>query len=103
MERAREEAAIHSARELLREQVGDSQLAIVDPLAPDRVVGKTYIYPDAGGWQVSGYYRRDGEPRWHPFLMTIDDKLTLTKLSVSDTDDELQQRAASEPRLEIKQ
>lgn len=103
LERAREEAAVNASREILSDQIGNPNLAIVDPLAPDRVVGKTYIYPGENGWQVSGYYRRDGEQRWHPYLMTMDENLRLVQMSVSDTDQTLQRRAASEPRLEIKQ
>lgn len=103
IERARQEAAVFAARELLIQQIGDSQLETVDPLAPDRVVGKSYIYPDGEGWQVSGFYRRGGGKRWHPFLMKMDQYLKMTTVSVRDADPGLAERAKTEPRLEIRQ
>ena len=61
-----------------------TRIEIVDPLEPDRIVGKTYIYPAAGGWEVSGYYRRDNSDAWHPYLVTLDGSFALTHIKVAD-------------------
>ena len=101
-ERAREDAAVYAAREIVRDYiVTGNGLEIVDPLAPDRVVGKSYIYPVAEGWQVSGYYRRGSGDRWHPFLMSMDSNLQLQSMSVRDADPALSELAGSDARLEI--
>ncbi len=102
LERAREEAAVYAAREIVRSYIpADDEAEIVDPLAPDRVVGKTYVYPAEGGWQISGYYRRGSADRWHPFLMAIDNDLQLESLSVKDTDSALAELAGSDPHFEV--
>jgi hypothetical protein len=44
MQRAREEAVVLSAREILKTYASpDTEIEIVDPLATDRSVGKAYI------------------------------------------------------------
>ena len=48
------------------------ELIVVDPLAPNRVAGKVYVYPTDSGWSVSGHYRRGLEDSWHPWLMQLD-------------------------------
>jgi hypothetical protein len=100
MQRAREEAVVHTARTILRGYVGTANgLQIVDPLAPDRKVGKSYIYPAAAGWEVSGHYRRHARDRWHPFLMQLDPESNLITLSVKDADAALQRTAAEDPKF----
>ena len=102
IERAREEAVVIAAREILGSYIAaDDGLEIVDPLAPNRVAGKTYIYPAEGNWQVSGHYRRNSNDRWHPYLMTIDQDLNLQVLSVRDPDNDLGAVAAADPRLNV--
>ncbi len=99
-ERAREEAVVQASRAILRAYVDNSAgLRIVDPLAPDRRVGKVYIYPADGGWEVSGHYKRGEQDRWHPYLMRLDGGLVLVKLSLRDDDPGLRQKAGSDPRL----
>lgn len=75
--RESEERAVLASRGLLAAEVGPGDLEIVDPLAPDRKVGKVYVYAEEPGWAVSGYYRRGPGDRWHPYLMhlTADFKL----------------------------
>ena len=102
LQRAREEAMVLAAREMLREYISAQQaLEIVDPLSPNRKVGKVYIYPSEYGWEVSGHYRRGRDDRWHPFLMALDDAGGLATLSVSDADPQLARKAAADPKLFI--
>ena len=104
LQRAREESAVMSAREILETYVaGGQQLEIVDPLATDRSVGKSYIYPTDGGWEVSGHYRRYGSDRWHPFLMTLDTNVELVALSVRDDDERIAVTAADDPKFSVTQ
>ncbi len=101
-QRAREEAAVLAARAILAVYLAaGSELQIVDPLAPDRVVGKVYVYPTTHGFDVSGHYRRSDNARWHPFLMRLDRDAGLIDLSVADDDEQLRQRSATDPRLRV--
>ena len=108
-ERALEEAAVLAGREILQSFVAaGEEIEIVDPLAPSRVIGKVYVYPAAGGWELSGYYRRSAGrsaggrgDRWHPYLMSLDGGLKLLKLAVKDTDEQLKASAADDPRLSV--
>lgn len=101
-ERVREDAAVYAAREIVGDYIATgSALEIVDPLAPDRVIGKSYIYPVAEGWQVSGYYRRGSGDRWHPFLMSMDRNLDLQSLSIKDADPALSELAGTDARLDV--
>lgn len=103
MQRAREEAVVLASRDVLRGYIDSSAgLQIVDPLAPDRKVGKVYIYPaEEGGWEVSGHYKRGESDRWHPYLMRLDGASTLIELSVRDADTRLRRRAAADPKLSM--
>lgn len=99
IERAQEEQVVQVSRSLLTTTVGSDALEIVDPLAPDRKVGKVYVYSEGPGWAVSGYYRRDEADRWHPYLVNLSQDLALVRLKVQDA--ELAGRVADEPALEI--
>ena len=83
-ERELQEAVVVSARDHLARATGIDAPEIVDPLAPDRKVGKVYVYRADGGWEVSGYYRRNEDDKWHPFLMTLDATPAMTHLRVQD-------------------
>ena len=87
-EREQEEAAVIASRAALRAQLAPAldagSLEIVDPLASDRAVGKTYVYRATGGWEVSGYYRRGPGDLWHPYLMRLDSNRSLTFFRVQD-------------------
>ncbi len=85
LERQREESVVMASREWLESALDLGQLVIVDPLAPDRKVGKVYVYPAGDRWEVSGFYRRDKHDLWHPYLITMDAALALKHLKVSDT------------------
>lgn len=80
-----EEKAVQASRELLVSEVGVEALEIVDPLAPNRKVGKVYVYAEAPGWAVSGYYRRDEDDRWHPYLLNMTADLELHAFIAEDT------------------
>ena len=98
-ERALEESVVEVSRSMLVQKVGVDALEIVDPLAPNRKVGKVYVYAEAPGWAVSGFYRRDESDRWRPYLMNLSEDLTLVRLKVRDA--ELAGQAADNPALEI--
>ncbi len=100
-ERAREEQVVQISRSLLSSMVESDSLEIVDPLAPNRKVGKVYVFAEAPGWAVSGYYRRSDEDRWHPFLMRLTEDFDLHRLKVQD--EALAERAAVDSTLEISQ
>jgi len=101
LQRAEEEAVVLQAGQILKGIVApDSPLELVDPLNPDRVIGKVYIYPTAAGWAISGHYRRNKQDRWHPWLMTVDESVQLKTLSVQDSTAELVQKAATDPRFD---
>ncbi len=101
-QRAREEAVVISAREILKSYVpADGEIEIVDPLAPNRVAGKVYIYPTDDGWEVSGYYRRNESDRWHPFLMSLNANIDLVSLSVRDADENLGATADDDPKFSV--
>lgn len=101
MERERQEHAIAESRRLLEDTLSIGDLELVDPLAPDRKIGKVYIYPTADGWELSGYYRRSKNDRWHPYLMSLSPSLVLETLKVRDTDADLIARAGDNPMLEV--
>lgn len=99
VKRAMEERAVLAARTWLARMVEADDIEIVDPLAPDRKVGKVYVYEEPPGWAVSGFYRRDEQDRWHPYLMTLTEELELDRLKVQDS--RLAPRSTSDARLEI--
>ncbi|ANO51265.1 hypothetical protein [Woeseia oceani] len=97
-QRRQEEQVVMAAREILLSYVGrERTVDLVDPVAPDRKVGKVYIYPTDDGWQVSGHYRRDNEMRWHPWLMTLNKQHGLIALDVQDSSPDLVSIAAVDP------
>lgn len=100
-EREKEEAVVLEARILLATRLGLDTPDIVDPLAPQRRVGKSYIYPAGTGWEVSGYYRRGSGDDWHPWLMRLDAERRLLLLRVRDDDPLLVQEASRDPALEV--
>ena len=83
-QREAQELAVLAARELLIETVGVDALEIVDPLSPDRAVGKGYIYGQEPGWAVSGYYRRGEGDRWHPYLLVMTEDHRLHDFKTED-------------------
>ena len=100
-ERALQELVVTSAREHLKSVVGGESLEIVDPLSPNRKVGKVYVFAEGENWAVSGHYRRGEDDRWHPFLMTLASDQSIRSLKIKDRDQQLIERAGSDPLLEI--
>lgn len=86
--RAEEERVVELSRSLLvtvlETNGSEGGLEIVDPLTPNRKVGKVYVYSEDPGWAVSGFYRRSADDRWHPYLLTMTDSLELVRLKVQD-------------------
>ncbi len=104
-ERVLQESAVVAAREALKSVVVADMIEIVDPLATNRKVGKSYIFRngekgDDGGWVVSGFYRRDENDPWHPYLMTLDAELVVEHLKVRDNHQDMIKRAADDPKFE---
>lgn len=83
-ERQTEEAVVMATRDQLQTVLALDNLELVDPLAPDRKVGKGYVYREGNGWQVSGFYRRDEADRWHPYLVTLDEDYVAVHVKVQD-------------------
>lgn len=95
-----EEAVVLEARELLGSYVlPGGELQLVDPLSPDRKIGKVYLWPDADGWEVSGFYRRGKNDRWHPYLMSLDSSWRLKSLAVRDSNERLLGMSAQDARF----
>ncbi len=101
LERAEQERVVELSREILQQTLAIHDLQLVDPLAPQRKVGKVYIYPLENGWELSGYYRRDDDDRWHPYLLVLSPELSLRSLKIRDTDGGLAQIAAMNPLVEV--
>ena len=97
-ERRFEETTVVAARQHLQETLAIGAIEIVDPVAPNRKIGKSYVYRAGDGWEVSGYYRRREGDRWHPFLMSLDSSLTVVSLKVQDAG--LVERAGGDPLLD---
>ena len=100
-QRALEESVVGVSRAVLEERLGCENLEFVDPLEPERKVGKVYVYPLAAGWEVSGFYRRDVGDRWHAYLLTLSGDLELTSIKVKDIDPRLAQMAAADPLFDV--
>jgi hypothetical protein len=99
-ERSAQIAVVESSRALIAAVIDTESLKIVDPLSPDRKVGKVYVYPEGEDWAVSGYYRREEGDRWHPYLMLLTEDHSLISLKLQDKSPQLLQRAESDPLLE---
>jgi len=102
-QRAEQENVVAVSRTVLIGKLAIGDVEFVDPLAPQREVGKVYIFPLANGWEISGYYRRNDDDQWHPYLLTLSATLSLASLKVKDSDAGLSQMAAMDPTLEVLQ
>lgn len=100
-ERAIQEVVVLEARQIVSNATGIAGLEFVDPLAANRRVGKAYVYREPHGWSVSGYYRRDEDDRWHPWLLALDVERQLVSLKIQDSDEGLIERASADALLEI--
>lgn len=100
-ERALQVAVVESSRDLITAVVATGSLEFVDPLSPKRKVGKVYVYPEDDEWAVSGYYRRNDDDRWHPYLVRLRADHSLAFLKLKDAAPALLERAGNDPLLEI--
>lgn len=100
-EREEEERIVQISRATLGSALALPDIEIVDPLAPQRRVGKVYVYRRDSGWEVSGFYRRTADDRWHPYLLALDAELDLLLLKIKDSDPALGERAAADSRIEL--
>ncbi len=99
--RTEQETVVEISRTVLSDKLAIGDIELVDPLAPQRKVGKVYVYPLASGWEISGYYRRNDQDLWHPYLMALSQELSLESLKISDSDAGLAQLAAMDPNFEV--
>lgn len=100
LQRAREEAIVVNARDILQSYVAPgAAIEIVDPIEPNSKVGKVFIAPKGNGWEISGHYRRDERDSWHPYLMTLDSQGGLAALAVKDGSDRLIGMSAQDPKF----
>ncbi len=96
--KALEISVAQQARDIVSTYVdAATDLQYVDPLQPNHKIGDSYILPADQGWQVSGYYRRQDDDQWHPFLVDLTSESELTLLSVKDANDDLIRRAMLDP------
>jgi hypothetical protein len=100
-EREEQDQVVVASRVIVKNKLALGDIELVDPLAPQRKVGKVYIYPVSDGWEVSGYYRRNEDDRWHPYLLTLSAELSLVYLKVQDADVSLANLSKSDPILEV--
>jgi len=101
LQRELEEVVVIRAREILKGYVAPaSDIEVVDSVDPDRKVGKVYIAPIEGGWEVSGHYRRGAEDKWHPWLMSVDTSMQLQMLSLKDSAPDLGRLASTDPKFD---
>ena len=101
-QRAREEVVVNESRVLLHGYIAATpEIQIVDPLAPDRAIGKVYVFPAGDGWEVSGFYRRSEDDEWHAYLMQLDAGIALNSLSVRDKDHGLTRLATTDEKLTV--
>lgn len=99
-QRAREEAVVMSAREILQSYVAPgAEIEFVDPVSPNRKVGKVYVFPAEHGWEISGHYRRNESDSWHPYLMNLSREAELESLAVRDGADRLIGMSAQDPKF----
>lgn len=101
-ERALQVNVVAAARTVLNAAIGAGPLEIVDPVAPNRRVGKAYIYREGENWAVSGHYRRGEGDRWHAYLMLLGPDDAVLSLKVQDTDPQLIERAVTNQQLEVR-
>ena len=99
-ERLEQERIVRLARGIVETELALGGAEFVDPLFPQRSVGKVYVYRIDDGWEVSGYYRRSEADEWHPWLVTIGADDALELLRFGDSHAALVERAANDPRLE---
>ena len=99
--REQQENLVLSSRDWISDALALNALEFVDPMAPQRKVGKVYIYPMDSGWEISGYYRRDDSDEWHPYLLTIDASGEPVHLKVQDGDSDIVALGNSNQSLEV--
>ena len=100
-ERLLQERVVLLARSQVESLVATDGIEIVDPLEPNRRVGKAYIYPLENGWEVSGFYRRSERDLWHPYLVNLDSELELVALKVSEQHEDVIERAREDDRITV--
>ena len=103
VKRQNEEYIVQKATIQIRDMLSlSSKSEIVDPINTDRDVGKAYIYPIDKTWQVSGFYRRDYNDSWHPWLMTLDEEGVMMNLVIQDDIEFFDEHIILNDSIEIK-
>ena len=97
-QRVIEESMVLRASEAIRSLLGGgADLQIVDPLNPNRVAGKVFVYPVDAGYEVSGYYRREAGTFWQPWLVRLDRNGAIIAASAGGADGNVDLLANPEP------
>jgi hypothetical protein len=92
IQREKEEAVIKQSEKIFMTILQmPSSTEMVHPLNPDRDVGKSYIYPLDGDWQISGFYRRNQNDEWRGWLINLDKSLNLIELRVQGISNEFKE------------
>ena len=100
-ERAIQETVVLESRLIVADATGIAGLEFVDAVSANRRVGKAYVFREADGWSVSGYYRRNEDDRWHPWLLALNAERKMLSLRIQDKDEALINRASKNSLLSV--
>ena len=93
---------IHITRSIIKSYIDiSSDIEIIDPLNPNRKIGKSYIFPSDNGWEISGYYKKSGHDNWHPWLISLNSANELVSIAVKDDDSGINKKSIEDPFLLI--
>jgi hypothetical protein len=93
---------IHITRSIIKNYIDISpDIEIIDPLNPNRKIGKSYIFPSDNGWEISGYYKKTDYDNWHPWLISLNSVNELVSIAVKDDNPRINKKSIEDPFLLI--
>lgn len=93
---------IHITRSIIKSYIDiSSDIKIIDPLNPNRKIGKSYIFPSDNGWEISGYYKKTDHDNWHPWLISLNSANELVSITVKDDSPRIKKKSIEDPFLLI--
>ena len=93
---------IHITRSIIKSYIDISpDIEIIDPLNPNRKIGKSYIFPSDNGWEISGYYKKTDYDNWHPWLISLNSVNELVSITVKDDNLRINKKSIEDPFLLI--
>tara|TARA_B100001105_G_scaffold50458_1_gene38034 strand:+ start:208 stop:618 length:411 start_codon:yes stop_codon:yes gene_type:complete len=93
---------IHITRSIIKSYIDiSSDIKIIDPLNPNRKIGKSYIFPSDNGWEISGYYKKTDRDNWHPWLISLNSTNELVSIAVKDDSPRIKKKSIEDPFLSI--